>query len=64
MSVPFYFDLLKPSGTRLKYPEANTQPQGKTLWLIFQAVYADGRNSSVYTPAEYHAVANYEYTDA
>ena len=62
MSVPFYFNLTKHIG-KTTYNENNTAPINKSLWLIFQPVFADGSTTGGYTTCEYHSVILHEYTD-
>lgn len=62
MSVPFYFNFGKKLKT-LKYDESTTSPTNKSLWIVFQAVSADGTSPSAQTKAEFHYTTRVEYED-
>lgn len=64
VSIPFTFYFDKYLG-KLMYNDATTNnPTNKELYLVFQAVYADGTSSALQSMIETHYVINYEYTDA
>lgn len=59
--LPFEFDFTK-YVSRLMYDDTGTAPTNKNLFLVFQAVYADGSSSAI-QPAELHIVTRVEYID-
>lgn len=61
MSQKFYFDYTKHIG-KLHYNDSNVQPVNTNLWMVMQAVYADGSSASI-APAEYHFATRIEYED-
>jgi hypothetical protein len=64
MSVPFYFDLTKHLG-KLQYNDTTTYPSNRNLFLVFQAVCADGSTGSTgYIPAEVHYTQEVQFEDA
>ena len=65
VSAPFYFDLTKHLGL-LKFNDNNASyvPTNKELFLIFQAVQADGASTTLLDCAEYHYTVQYDYEDA
>jgi len=63
MSVPFYFNYGKKLST-LKYDETITSPTNKNMFLVFQAVAADGSSGlTTYNQAEFHYTTRVEYED-
>lgn len=62
-TVPFYFSFGHKMRKQIKFVDGATAPSNINMFLIFQAVYADGSNSAV-TPAEYHYTSRVEYEDA
>lgn len=62
MIIPFYFNFGKHLKTTLKYNDTDTNPTNRNMFLLLQAVYADGSTSSV-TPAEYHYHIRWEFED-
>ena len=62
-SRPFYFSFGRYLKSKLKYDDNTAVPLNKNMFLLFQAVNADGSSSSVY-PAEYHFNTRVEYEDA
>lgn len=62
MSVPFYFAFGKKIGS-LKYDESNTGPTNKNMFIVFQAVPADGDVANFQLPAEFHYTTRVEYED-
>lgn len=63
MSKSFYFDLRKFLKSPLKYNDGTSVCTNKNMFLIFQAVNADGSASAI-TPAEYHYTMEHIYEDA
>lgn len=63
VSVPFtfYFDRYL---TKLKFNDTTTSPTNKELFLVFQAVYADGQSSTSQTQCEFHYSMTHIYEDA
>jgi len=60
----FTFNLAKHLG-RIKYNDASTQPSNKELFLVFQAVLADGSTAAAGTQlAEVHYVLETNFEDA
>lgn len=62
MIIPFYFNFGKHLKTTLKYNDSDTNPTNRNMFLLLQAVYADGSTSAV-TPAEYHYHIRWEFED-
>lgn len=62
MSVPFMFDYSKHLHT-LRFDDSSPYALNDNLFLVFQAVYADGSASSL-APAEFHYVTRVDYIDA
>lgn len=63
MTMPFYFSYGKKFRGEIKYNDATTIPTNRNLFLIFQAVYADGSFLGTQI-AEYHYTCRVEYEDA
>ena len=66
VSAPFYFDLTKHLGL-CKYNDNNASylPTNKELFLVFQAVLADGSISGgILDAAEFHYAVEYQFEDA
>ena len=66
VSAPFYFNLTKHLGL-CKYNDNNASylPTNKELFLVFQAVLADGSISGgILDACEFHYAVQYEYEDA
>ena len=65
VSQPFYFDLTKHLGL-LKFNDNNASylPTNKELFLVFQAVPADGSTLAVLDAVEFHYTVEYQYEDA
>ena len=61
-SYPFYFNLSKHIGT-LKFQEAVTTATNNQMWIFFQGLYADGANTGLMVPAEYHSCIITDFTD-
>jgi len=61
MSVPFYFNLGKYMKT-VKFDD-NTTPTNKNMFIIFQAVPANGANAGGLITAEYHYSTRINYED-
>jgi len=57
------FNFGKHLKTKLLYNDANTVCQNRNMYLILQAVYADGTNTSVQA-AEFHYNVEWQYEDA
>lgn len=62
MSVPWSFNYTKHL-KMLDFNESTNTPTNKNLFLIFQAVNADGTNSSGYSSAEFHYNTRIDYED-
>lgn len=61
--APFYFDLTK-YVKKMRYEDANNLSADKSLYCLFQVVYADGSsNDSTDSVCEYNAVHHTYYTD-
>lgn len=64
VSVPFHFNLTKHLGN-LKYNDDGLYPLNKELYLVFQAVRADGQSDPINTQlAEFHYLIDHRYEDA
>lgn len=63
VSVPFNFDITRHLKT-LKYNDDGLYPTNKELYLVFQAVRADGQGDPVNTQlAEFHYITDHRYED-
>ncbi len=62
MTHMFEFDVSKILG-KLRYANNQNDPYNKNLFLIMQAVNADGTSGGLYVPAEYHFTFQVKYTD-
>lgn len=62
VSIPFSFDYTNHL-SKLKFNDATAVCTNRNLFLVFQAVYADGTNTAI-TASEYHYSNVFEYTDA
>jgi len=62
MSAPFYFNFGK-TLKKLKFEDTNTEPTNRNLWIIFQAVPANGASGASQRMAEFHYSTRVEYTD-
>lgn len=62
-SKPFYFSFGRHMKRQIKFVDSSTTPTNINMFLIMQAVYADGSSSSV-NSAEYHYSTRVEYEDA
>lgn len=63
MSAIFDFDITKHLG-KLQYNDTTSNdPTNKSLFLVMQAVNADGTSGSLYTMCEYHFSFCMQYTD-
>ena len=60
---PFYFSLGSKMRKKLNFVDTATDPTNINMFLVFQAVYADGSSSAV-NSAEFHYTSRYEYEDA
>jgi len=58
----FEFDISRILG-RLRYANNAADPYNKNLFLVMQAVNADGTAGGLYVPAEYHFTFQVKYTD-
>lgn len=63
MSLPFYFSYAKHI-KHLKFDDTTLLPTNKNLYLVYQAVNADGSNSLNETLCEVHYSIRVEYEDA
>lgn len=64
MTVPFYFNFTKAMRKKLKYLDNVTgYPMNDNLFIIFQAVNADGSSTSIVS-TEFHYQTKVEYEDA
>lgn len=64
MALPFYFTFGKYFKSSLKYNDTDTNyPTNRNLWIITQAVYADGSSTAV-SVAELNYALRIEYEDA
>lgn len=64
VSRPFYFNIGKKMG-KLKYNDnVSATCSNKEMFLAFQAVFADGSDSTSTSQAEYHFTSRIEYEDA
>jgi len=62
-TIPFYFSYARHMRKQLKFNDTDTYATNHNIFLVFQAIYADGSSTSV-TPAEYHYSSRVEYEDA
>ena len=62
MSVPFYFNIGK-NMNLIKYDD-NATPTNKNMFIIFQAVPANGANAAGLVTCEYHFTLRIQYEDA
>lgn len=62
MSVPFYFNYGKFIKT-LKYDDSGPIPTNRNMFLVFQAVSANGASGGGYLPAEFHYTTRVDYED-
>jgi len=62
MSVPFSFSFGKHVKT-LKYDDTTTVPTNRNMFLVWQAVNADGSSPTGNVPAEYHYSIRVDYED-
>jgi len=62
-SIPFSFNYGKHLKTKLLYNDASTSCTNRNMYLLFQAVYADGTNTAI-LPAELHYCNEFKYEDA
>ena len=62
-TMPFYFSFTRYMRKQLKFNDTVQYATNHNLWLVFQAVYADG-TSAVVNAAEYHYCSRVEYEDA
>ena len=65
VSAPFYFDLTKHLGL-LKFNDNNASylPTNKELFLVMQAIPADGSSPATFDAVEFHYCVEYQYEDA
>jgi len=61
-SRPFYFNIAPYMKKVIKFSDGATSPTNINLFLILQAVNADGSSTAI-TPAEYHYSLRVEYED-
>ncbi len=62
MSVPFAFSYGKNLKT-LKYDDSGPIPTNRNMFIVFQAVPANGATAGGYIPAEFHYTTRVEYED-
>lgn len=63
MSVPFSFSISQ-HVKNLKFDDTTALPTNRNLYLLIQAVSADGSNTSAYTTCELHYSTRWEFEDA
>lgn len=61
-SVPFYFNIGKYL-KKIKYDDNNNFPTNKNMFIVFQAVPANGSNGGNQIPAEFHYTTRITYED-
>jgi len=62
MSLPFAFSYGKFIKT-LKYDDSGTVPTNRNMFIVFQAISANGASGGGYIPAEFHYTTRVEYED-
>ena len=62
-TMPFYFSFGRHMRRKIKYNDGTNVPSNINMFLIIQAVYADGSSSAV-NSAEYHYTSRVEFEDA
>jgi len=62
MSAPFSFSFGKNLKT-LKYDDSGPIPTNRNMFIVFQAVAANGANGGGYIPAEFHYTTRVDYED-
>jgi len=62
MSVPFSFSYGKHCKT-LKFDDSGPVPTNRNMFIVFQAVSANGASGGGYIPAEYHYTNRVDYED-
>jgi hypothetical protein len=64
MSVPFYFNWGKYCKKQLKFADNGPLPTNENIYIVVQAVRADGTSSGGYQMCEWHAVNHIKFEDA
>lgn len=63
MSKSFEIDYSDAFKRVVTYDDNNTSPSNVNVFLVFQAIYADGQASGTYQMAEYHITSRVEFKD-